>query len=181
MLPGAIASGVTMAFIGKLMPKATFDLRLFVVAGELIFAYAMWSHSLFTTLSGGDDFFWPMVLRGIGQGMVSIPLNNLALGNLPQEQIAPASDLYNLLRQLGGSVGIASSATLLTNFQEGNRGQLLNHLSQFADASTYRLSQLERLMASHGDSIAMVHQNALMLMDGCCASRRPCWPLSGCF
>ena len=166
VLPGAIASGVTMAFMGKLMPKATLDLRLFVVTGAVIFAYAMWSHALFTTESGADDFFWPMVLRGVGLGMVFIPLNNLALGNLPPEQIAPASGLYNLLRQLGGSVGIASSATLFSNFQEGNRGQLLHHLSQFADAATYRLGQLEHLMRFHGDSAAVAHQRALSLLDG---------------
>jgi DHA2 family multidrug resistance protein len=166
VLPGAIASGVTMAFMGKLMPRMTIDLRLLVVAGALIFAYSMWSHSLFTTQSGADDFFWPMVLRGVGLGMVFIPLNNLALGNLPPEQIAPASGMYNLLRQLGGSVGIASSATLFSEFQEGNRGQLLHHLSQFTDAATHRLAQLEQLMRLHGNSEAVAHQKALMLLDG---------------
>jgi len=166
VLPGAIASGVTMAIMGKMMPRFTIDLRLLVVVGALIFAYSMWSHSLFTVQSGGDDFFWPMVLRGIGLGMVFIPLNNLALGNLPPEQLAPASGLYNLLRQLGGSVGIASSATLFSQFQEGNRDQLLHHLSQFTDAATYRLSQLEHLMRFHGDSEPVAHQKALMLLDG---------------
>ena len=166
VLPGAIASGVTMAIMGKMMPKTKMDLRLFVVAGAVIFAFAMWKHSLFTVESGGDDFFWPMVLRGVGLGMVFIPLNNLALGNLPPEQIAPASGLYNLLRQLGGSVGIASSATLFSQFQEGNRGQLLHHFSQFTDAATYRLTQLQHLMQFHGDSEGVAHQKALWLLDG---------------
>ena len=53
-----------------------------------------------------------MVVRGIGLGMVFIPLNNLALGNLAPNKLAQASGIYNLLRQLGGSVGIALSATL---------------------------------------------------------------------
>lgn len=166
VLPGAVASGVTMAVMGKLMPKIRFDLRLIVVAGALIFAYSMWAHSLFTTQSGTDDFFWPMVLRGIGLGLVFIPLNNMALGNLPPQQIAPASGLYSLLRQLGGSVGIAMSATLYSQFQETNRGELLRHVGQFTDAATTRLSQLEHLMLSHGFSAQIAHQKALMLMDG---------------
>jgi len=95
VLPGAVASGVTMAIMGKFMPKAHIDLRIFVVIGACVFAYSMWSHSLFTTQSGGNDFLWPMILRGIGLGMVFIPLNNLALGNLPPEQIARVAGLFN--------------------------------------------------------------------------------------
>ena len=166
VLPGAVASGVTMAIVGKMIPKLKIDLRLLVVIGACVFAYSMWSHSLFTTQSGYDDFFWPMVLRGVGLGMVFIPLNNLALGDLPPQQIAPASGLYALLRQLGGSVGIASSATLYAQFQESNRGEMLHHISQFSDAATHRLAQLEQLMRSHGSSDAVAHQKALLLLDG---------------
>ena len=165
VLPGAVASGVTMAVMGKMMPKLTIDLRLIVLTGACIFAYSMWSHSLFTTQSGSDDFFWPMVLRGIGLGMVFIPLNNLAMGNLPPEHIAPASGMYSLLRQLGGSVGIAASATLFNQFQESNRGDMLRHVSQFSDAATHRLAQLELLMRSHGFSVEIAHQKALMILD----------------
>lgn len=166
VLPGAIASGVTMAIMGKMLPKFTFDLRLLVLVGGLIFAYSMWKHSLFTTQSGGDDFFWPMVLRGVGLGMVFIPLNNLAMASLPPEQIAPGSGMYSLLRQLGGSVGIASSATLYTQFQETNRGDMLRHVAQFSDAATHRLAQLESLMRSHGFSVDIAHKQGLMLLDG---------------
>lgn len=166
VLPGAVASGVTMAFVAKLLPRTTMDMRWLVAAGGLIFAYSMWSHSLFTTQSGMQDFFWPMVLRGVGLGLVFVPLNNLALGNLPPEQIAPASGMYNLLRQLGGSVGIASSTTLFAQFQQGNRGEMLHHISQFSHAATQRLAQLEHYMRMQGDSVAVAHQKALMLLDG---------------
>lgn len=166
VLPGAIASGITMAVMGKMLPRLRFDLRFVVVIGALIFAYAMWRHSLFTTASGYDDFVWPMVLRGIGLGMVFIPLNNLALGNLPPQQIAPASGLYSLVRQLGGSVGIAVSATLYVQFQETSRGELLRHLNQFTDSASQRLQALEQLMRMKGASAEVAHQKALWLMDG---------------
>ena len=165
VLPGAIASGITMAMMGKFMPRLGIDLRLLVLGGATIFAYSMWQHSLFTVESGAVDFFWPMVVRGIGLGMVFIPLNNLALGNLAPNKLAQASGIYNLLRQLGGSVGIALSATLYSQFQERNRGELLRHASTFNDATVERLARLEHVMRSHGFSVQDAHGKALTLFD----------------
>ncbi|MBI3523271.1 MAG: DHA2 family efflux MFS transporter permease subunit [Betaproteobacteria bacterium] len=166
ILPGAIASGVSMALMGKLTAATRVDLRLFVVAGAMVFGYSMWLHSQFTTQSGVDDFFWPMILRGIGLGMVFIPLNNLALGNLRPQQVAAGSGLYNLTRQLGGSIGIAVSATLFQQFQEKNRGEILNHVSQFSHQATARLEQFKALAISHGTPETLARGKALWLLNG---------------
>jgi len=165
ILPGAIASGVTMAVMGRMTAATRYALRIFVVIGACIFGYAMWRHSLFTTQSGWDDFLLPMILRGIGLGMVFIPLNNLALGNLPREQIANGSGLYNLTRQLGGSVGIATSATLFVQFQQANRGELILHVNAFAQATTQRMAQLKALLLSHGTPEPLLQAKALRLLD----------------
>jgi len=166
VLPGAVSSGLTMAVMGKLTAKTKLDLRIFVVIGASVFAYSMWKHSLFTTQSGWDDYLMPMILRGIGLGMVFIPLNNLALGNLQGAQVAAGSGIYNLMRQLGGSVGIASAATLFVQFQQANRGALLRHVGQFSDVTTERLSKLKALVISHGTPEALAHSKALLLLDG---------------
>ncbi len=166
VLPGAVASGLTMAVMGRATASVRLDLRLFVVIGALIFGYSMWRHSLFTTDSGWDDFLWPMILRGVGLGMIFIPLNNLALGNLPPARIAAGSGFYNLTRQLGGSVGIALSATLFQRFQEGSRGEILNHLSQFSHQAMARLAQYQALMMSHGAPASRAKTQALLLLNG---------------
>jgi DHA2 family multidrug resistance protein len=166
VLPGAIASGVTMAIMGRITATTTLDLRVFVVMGALVFGWSMWQHSLFTTESGWDDYLWPMVLRGVGLGLVFIPLNNLALGNLPPQQVAAGSGIYNLMRQLGGSVGIATSATLFVQFQQSNRGELLRHVSQFSDASLLRLAKLKAMLIAHGTPELLAQTKALWLMDG---------------
>lgn len=166
VLPGAVSSGLTMAVMGKLTAKTRIDLRIFVVIGASVFAYSMWKHSLFTTQSGWDDYLMPMILRGIGLGMVFIPLNNLALGNLQGAQVAAGSGIYNLMRQLGGSVGIASAATLFVQFQQANRGELLRHVGQFSDVTTERLGKLKALVISHGTPEALAQSKALLLLDG---------------
>ncbi len=165
ILPGALASGFTMAVMGKHVSKTSIDLRLYVVIGAAIFGYAMWQHGQFTVWSGNDDFLWPMILRGVGLGMIFIPLNNLALGNLPPHQMANGSGLYNLTRQLGGSVGIAASATTLVKLQEINRGELLHHVDRFSALAHERLIHIKALLAQHGAAAVVIEKKALLLLN----------------
>ena len=104
------------------------DGRPIATAGAVMFAFAMWQWSQFTLQSGTDDFFWPLVVRGVALGLVFIPLNNLAVAELPMTQIGAATGLYNLMRQLGGSIGIALSANVLTRFTAEARAALVSHL-----------------------------------------------------
>jgi DHA2 family multidrug resistance protein len=166
ILPGALASGVSMAVMGRATADTKIDLRWFVVIGACVFGYSMWRHSLFTVQSGWDDFLWPMILRGAGLGMVFIPLNNLALGNLAPQELPGGSGLYNLTRQLGGSVGIAASATLFQQFQQANRADMLVHINRFSDATLDRLAKLKALVISHGTPEALAPIKALRLLDG---------------
>ena len=165
VMPGAVASAVGMVVAGQLMDKTRLDLRIYPVFGALIFGYSMWRHSLFTTGTGWDDFLWPMLLRGFGLSMIFLPINNLSLGNLPQHYVAGGSGLFNLMRQLGGSVGIAVTATLFAQFQEQNRGELLRHVTPYAMATQERLAHLKTLMMAHGVSENLAQTKALLLMN----------------
>lgn len=165
IFPGALASGVTMAVMGRLISTGDRDLRIYVVIGAAVFGWSMWQHGQFTTLTGPDDFFWPMIWRGIGLGMVFIPLNNLALGNLQPEQIGNGSGIYNLVRQLGGSVGIASSATALVQLQTINRGDLLRHITNTTPEAVERLAKFKNLFMSHGIPSTLAEKKALLLLN----------------
>ncbi|MGE5384530.1 MAG: DHA2 family efflux MFS transporter permease subunit [Betaproteobacteria bacterium] len=165
ILPGAISSGITMALMGRIVTSARIDLRVFVVIGALVFGWSMWQHGQFTTLTGRDDFLWPLIWRGIGLGMVFIPLNNLAYGNLLPEQIANGSGIYNLTRQLGGSVGIAASATALVQLQASNRSELLVHVSTQSAAAAERLAKFKALFMTHGVSAQLAEKKALLMLD----------------
>jgi DHA2 family multidrug resistance protein len=166
ILPGALASGVTMAIMGRVTGATRIDLRLFVVVGAAVFGWSMWRHSLFTVDSGWDEFLPAMIWRGVGLGMVFIPLNNLALGNLPPEQVPNGSGLYNLTRQLGGSVGIAGSATLYVQWQQSDRANLIRHVSQYSEATAMRLAKIKALLISHGTAEPLAQAKALRLVDG---------------
>src|SRR5881396_3244054 len=138
ILPGALASAFTMGSMGRLQGK--FDARLSIAAGVGIFALAMWKHAHFTTESGMSDFFWPLILRGVGLGLIFVPLTNLALADLPMSRIPNGTGLFNLMRQLGGSIGIAISATLVQRFTAIHRADLIANVTQFSEVTRERLA-----------------------------------------
>lgn len=163
ILPGALASAFTMAIMARLGRKM--DGRLLVVGGSVLFVVAMWMHSHFTTQSGYSDFVVPSVLRGIGMGMLFVPLSILAMADLPMEKMANGTGLFNLTRQLGGSVGIALAATLVTRFQAVHRGELIASVSQFSAATQERMAMLTSGLLARGIPATQVQAQALRLLD----------------
>lgn len=165
ILPGAIASGVTMAVMGKLLVRLNIDLRLISILGILIFGYSMYQHQAFTTQSGHVDFFWPLIWRGVGLGMVFVPLNALAMANMSPEKVAGATGLYTLVRQLGGSVGIAAAATQFTHMQTSFKADISLHVSHAATATREYSLLMQQALASRGLTGSSLNEASLRLLD----------------
>ena len=164
ILPGAIASAITMALTARILNRI--DTRGVVVVGAILFSISMWTWSHFTLASGRPDMFWPLVLRGIGLGLVFVPLTNLSLAQLPMSKIAQGTGLNNLLRQLGGSIGIAITATLLTRFQVQVRSVLGQNVNDFSQAAQARLAALSSYLVARGTPLALARQKAVALLEG---------------
>jgi DHA2 family multidrug resistance protein len=164
ILPGALASALTMAVMARRIGRQ--DSRIVAVIGAALFATAMWWWSHFTTLSGMNDFWWPLILRGVALGMVFVPLNNLAMMELPMSNIAPATGLYNLMRQLGGSVGIAISASLVARFSAENRAELADKVSLYNPVTVARIEGLTQWMKAHGEAEFVARAKALGQIAG---------------
>jgi DHA2 family multidrug resistance protein len=126
---------------------------------------AMWKHAHFTTESGMPDFFWPLILRGAGLGMIFVPLTALAMADLPMAKIPSATGLFNLTRQLGGSVGIALSATLVPRFAAERRAILAEDISLFNDVARERLATLGGGFAAQGAPPALAQAKALAIVN----------------
>lgn len=166
ILPGALASGFTMAVMGKSMQSLKIDLRWLATLGVLIFALSMYQHQNFTTLSGHEDFFWPLIWRGVGLGMLFVPLNALAMACVAPEKIAGATGLYTLVRQLGGSVGIAAAATQFTHMQAVFKADIGLHVSQLQQNTRDYEFYLQQLLTSKGSTSAELQQKMYWLLDG---------------
>src|SRR5213592_3606415 len=101
-------------------------------------------------MSGQKKSFMPLIFRGVGLGLIFVPLTNLALADLPMSKIPNGTGLFNLLRQLGGSVGIAISATLVQRFTAIHRADLIANVTQYSEAARERLSGIVGLLIAKG-------------------------------
>jgi DHA2 family multidrug resistance protein len=164
ILPGALASAFTMAVMGRFQGK--FDGRLSILAGVGLFAWSMWLHGHFTTDSGMADFFWPLILRGMGLGLIFVPLTNLALADLPMSKIPNGTGLFNLMRQLGGSMGIAISATLLQRFAAIHRADLAANVTPYSEVARERLAQITTSLTAQGMPPALAETKAIAFIGG---------------
>lgn len=113
LIPGSVTTALSMPFIGRLMQRG-FSARLLAGMGFFLFFLFTVMLAGFNGGVGAGDFFWPLIVRGVGMGMIFIPLTTLALGQLKGAQIPQGTAMTNMMRQLGGSVGIA----LMTSFVE---------------------------------------------------------------
>ncbi|HEX6991255.1 MAG TPA: hypothetical protein VF151_05210, partial [Gemmatimonadales bacterium] len=123
-------------------------------------------HYHFTLDIGMGDLFWPMIFRGVGLGLIFVPLSQLAAADLKSSELAQGTGLFNLSRQLGGSFGIAVAATLLTRFTEQGREALRAHLDLGTPTTRHWLAGATARMQQLGGSVSDAHTKALALLDG---------------
>ena len=162
LLPGALATAVAMTLVGRL--SSQMDNRILVVFGTALFGWAMWDLSHLTTQSGPHDFFWPLILRGFGLGMMFIPLTNLTMAEVGQDDMAQASGLYNFFRQLGGSFSIAVMASALTRFTQEKYAMLVPHVSMYDATTRQRVAGMVGAMTARGMDAFTAQKQAIALL-----------------
>jgi DHA2 family multidrug resistance protein len=106
-----------------------FDTRWLMMFGLACFGLAMWSYSFITNDWGAAEFLVPQILRGFPQVFAVAPSVNLGLGSLPPERLKYASGLFNMMRNLGGAVGIAASAAIINDQTNLHFQRIAAHLT----------------------------------------------------
>ena len=163
IFPGAIMSAVTMAAMSK--NAARIDARYTITVGvSLFFMVMLWMSN--TTLDSGEaEMFWPLLLRGLAMGLIFVPLTNASMAELAPKDIPQGAGMFNLMRQLGGSLGIAVIATLLGRFTKVSKAMLAEHMTNGDPATMDRLNMLVRGLTSRGMDAISAKQQALVLLD----------------
>ena len=163
LLPGAIASAITMLLLGKL--TSIFDPRLLIACGGVTTSFVMFNLATINPDTGEDALFWPLIWRGAGTVMMFLPLSLATLGSLPKKDIAAGSGFYNLTRQLGGSIGIAILTTLLAQREAFHRAILAENISQYNPLTIQRLDFLLGAFQSRGMDAATAQNQALKVLE----------------
>jgi DHA2 family multidrug resistance protein len=161
LMPRSLAMLVMMPIAGRLYNRA--GPRLMVGAGLLVIALGYWELAQLTTDVGYWDLVWPQAWQGIGFSLLFAALSTAALASVPRERMTAATGLYNVVRQVMGSIGIAAAATMLTHsaatyhavIAEDASGPQVQAWLQSAAAAMHRL----------GFDASTAHQRALALLD----------------
>ncbi len=144
--PGGLMSLVAMAFVGNLIGKV--DTRVLVIFGA---AMNIWAMIVLQHLSLNVDF-WHVtssrLLQGFGMGFLFVPLTAIAFSGLKPEQIGQATGFFNLLRNEGGSIGVAISSTVLARHGQLHHLRLAENLTPGNPILQERLAAITKAMAA---------------------------------
>jgi DHA2 family multidrug resistance protein len=162
--PSSLATALTMPIAGRLVWR-TGPAPLFAV-GIAIFVPTLWAMSHWTLQSGEADLFWPQIFRGVALGLMFVPLSLATLRGLPLQDTLQGAGLYNLSRQIGGSMGIAILATLVDHRSVLHHAYLSESVSPFNVATQQRLQSLAGGLAARGLDPASALEAAKRALDG---------------
>jgi DHA2 family multidrug resistance protein len=125
---------------GQLVER--FDPRFVLVAGFVFFALGTWQMTYLTSDWDFWELMWPQVFRGIGLMLAIVPVTNTALGTLPPERVKNASGLFNLMRNLGGAIGLAAINTVFNDRMDLHLQRLHEAVSSARGPATELLANL---------------------------------------
>jgi MFS transporter, DHA2 family, multidrug resistance protein len=125
--PRGIGAVFSMILVGKLIGKL--DNRLLIGAGFLVLAFSAFQFAYISLDITPADVTWPNVVMGLSLGLIFVPLNTAALGSLPQQLMGGGSGILNLMRNIGGSVGISIVTTMLARDAQFHHNRLVENLS----------------------------------------------------
>jgi len=151
------------AFIAGPLEKKI-DLRWMLVLGFGLFALGSWLNTGLTAESGYWEFFLPQAIRGTALMLCFLPINTLALGLLPTEEVNNASGLYNLMRNLGGAIGLAVANSEIIYFTKANYATLRESITATHYQAQAMLEQLTETLTRQG--LSYPHQAALKQLAG---------------
>jgi len=149
LMPGAIATAISMLIVGRILNRI--DGRWSIVFGTLLFAWSTWLLGGLTVQAGYWDVFWPRVVQGFALGFLFVPLTTISLSDVPVPKLAGATGVFTLLRQLGGSLGIAILTTLLTHKTAVAWNDLAGGVTQ---TQGYSVGALTQMVAQQSTMIA---------------------------
>src|SRR3989454_8285094 len=125
LAPGGLGTMAALMISGNLVSRM--DQRLMLVGGCLLQAVALWLMTEVTTTMDFQALAWPRFVQGFSVGFIFVPLQALALANIPMERLGNATSAYNLIRNIGGSVGVGLGPTMLGRRAPGHQERLGRH------------------------------------------------------
>src|SRR5450830_1584596 len=153
-----------MPFVAKLSGKI--DNRILCSFGLLLFGGSCMMNAYMDASTGYDQLLWSQVVRALGQPFVMLTLSNFAMKGIAPKDMPSAPSLFNMTRNLGGSIGIALLATALSTREHFHSQRLGEAINSFSSATQLRIDQLTASFMDKGADAVTAGNQALQAIDG---------------
>jgi DHA2 family multidrug resistance protein len=158
MAPRGMGSFLMMPLVGILTSKV--DVRKLLVAGFAVGGVTLIWLGQLNLQAGYWDIFWPQFIQGAGMALMFVPLTTVAMASIPPERMGNATSLFNLMRNIGGSVGIAMTATILGRQRQSVSSVLGEHVTAFDPNTQRMLAQMKAaFMAAGADAVTATERS----------------------
>ncbi len=173
MVPRGLGMLLMTPIVGILIGRI--DPRLLMACGFATGAITLYWFSTLNLAAGYWDYFWPQLIQGASFNLLFVPITTTTMDPIPNEAMGNATSIFNLMRNVGGSIGIAVTQTMLARGRQHHTNILGAHVSSYDPLTQERLRQLQAAFAAKGaDPVtalqraqavmwAMVQQQAAML------------------
>jgi len=164
MAPGGISTLLAMPIVGAMLQKR--DGRKIILFGLIIGAISMFIMQGLNLESSYWDYVWPRIVLGVGLAMIFVPLTTVTLSSIERHEMGNATGMFNLLRNIGGSVGIAIAATMLGRLSQFYQTGLSAHITPYSATWQIRFNEIKHGLIAKGLNSTIADQTALGMMYG---------------
>jgi DHA2 family multidrug resistance protein len=146
--PRGFGSILSMIIVGRLVGRV--DGRYLIMFGFAVLAFSTYMLAGLNLEIAMSNVVWPNIISGCAMGFIFVPLTTMAMGTLANEQVGNASGVYNLMRNTGGSIGIAAMTTFLSRGAQTHQAAISSHLTPYDPAFQQRLQQIQGAIGLRG-------------------------------
>jgi DHA2 family multidrug resistance protein len=179
MAPRGMGSFLAMPVVGLLVARV--DPRRLLALGLCGGALTLYWLGNLSLAAGYWDIFWPQFIQGISLGLIFVPLTTISMDPIPKEAMGNATSLFNLMRNIGGSVGIALSTTLIARRAQANINLLGGHVSAYDPDARAFLEGLQAAMVARGADVVTAAERAHAIAFGLLARQASMLAFVGVF
>ena len=164
LMPRTLIMMVVTPFVGRIYNFV--PVALLVAIGVVLFSIGAYWLSFVTLSTSIADILLPMIVTGVGFSFLFVPLTTAALSRIPRPQLSDAAGLNSFFRQIGGSLGLTISATLLTRFSTQSKAAIAQHVTLLRPETLSRLIIFKQHALSLGLDSAATQNVALQILNG---------------
>ncbi len=146
MAPRGIISAISMLIVGRAIRRVS--PRILITAGILLSGAGTWAMSLYDLHISTWQVVWPILIQGMGLGMIYVPLSTVAFATLPRESASEAAGLFSLMRTVGSSIGISLVTTMFIRHGQMAWNLVGGHITDYGTAASVYLAPLHVLPRS---------------------------------